>query len=740
MSSYTFENLSPIDFEDLSRDLIQERESIIFESFSEGKDSGIDFRHSENKNNNIIIQCKRYKDYKSLLFNLKTELTKVKKLKLKRYILTTSVKLSVKNKKDLVELFHPYIINSKDILGREDLINLLKKYPDVEKNNFKLWFLGANVLNEILKSKIRNQSNFEKETIERDVKIYVKNESFHEALGILGSNNFVVISGIPGIGKTTLARMLVYHFLGMGFQEFIYLSKSIDEGYDLYSDLKKQVFLFDDFLGRTFLENNFQLNEDKRIIAFIKKIKESKNKILIFTTREYILNQAKSKYDLFESEKLKIAKCILDLEKYSKIIKAQILYNHLLFANLPIEYVQNILRKKRYFKIINHPNYSPRIIELMTKKDSQKEVMSDNFFNKFIKSLDNPEDIWKHAYENQILDLSQFILIILLVSRTPMPLKKLDDSIQFLSQKLNEKYGKCNKKIFSKSIKELEDSFIRIYKNGNDELLIEFQNASIQDFLTNFLKQDKNLIEDILKNTNIFDHLFSIFSLDEKEDKIYINKQLLNVIVERILNDFNELFIVTPWFKGVAIDLKKIYTIFLFNFDNIKINDFIIKKFKSIDINDLDSGGRSEYLDMLSLMEQEDLNLNREELISKFVKELSFFEDVENFTKIQDIFPEEYNEYINNNNDYINNIIIDIAVDIDTSPDDTDEMIERVVYVENHYDIDLSNTKLDLEESRNEHLQRIYDQLEDDNYYKDRRIEEKIDDDQITGMFNTLKH
>lgn len=71
MIKYEFSNLSPVEFEELSRDLLQKHLRIVFESFKEGKDQGIDLRWSSNDEKNIVIQCKRYSDYKSLFANLK---------------------------------------------------------------------------------------------------------------------------------------------------------------------------------------------------------------------------------------------------------------------------------------------------------------------------------------------------------------------------------------------------------------------------------------------------------------------------------------------------------------------------------------------------------------------------------------------------------------------------------------------------------------------------------------------
>ena len=250
MPDYSFLTLSPPEFEDLTRSLLQKQLNLTLESFTSGRDNGIDLRYTKSNRNDLIIQCKRYNEFKTLISNLRKEVSKVKKLNPKRYILTTSVGLTPNQKEEIKNIFYPYLKTTMDIFGRDDLNNLIGLFPEIEKQNFKLWLSSTNILEKFLHNRIVNQSIFEVDKIEETLKIYVENESYYLSLNIIKENRYVIISGIPGIGKTTLARILVYYFLSNGFEEFIYISDSIKEGYDMYKDGVKQIFLFDDFLTR----------------------------------------------------------------------------------------------------------------------------------------------------------------------------------------------------------------------------------------------------------------------------------------------------------------------------------------------------------------------------------------------------------------------------------------------------------------------------------------------------------
>lgn len=109
MSNYDLNIFSPSEFEEFCRDILQAKLNVFIESFKTGKDGGIDLRYSTPQKKNIIIQAKRYKDFTSLINNLKKEVPKVTSLDPESYIITTSIGLTPQNKDIIKKLFEPYI-------------------------------------------------------------------------------------------------------------------------------------------------------------------------------------------------------------------------------------------------------------------------------------------------------------------------------------------------------------------------------------------------------------------------------------------------------------------------------------------------------------------------------------------------------------------------------------------------------------------------------------------------------
>ncbi|MDD5026448.1 MAG: restriction endonuclease [Candidatus Peribacteraceae bacterium] len=525
MSTYNFGRLSPTDFEKLMKDLIEKELEISLEIFTNGPDEGIDLRCSHPKNKNgTIIQCKHYKETNDLMKNLKLEAEKVKKLKPDRYIVATSAGLTPDNKDEIMKIFKPFIKCTADIYGITEIESLLSSNPEILKQHFKLWLADTAILQKILHSGIEVFSEFSRDKINRDLSLYVQNESFKVANELLEINGYCIISGEPGIGKTTLAHMLIYNYLNDGY-ELIYVSKDIEEAATKFDNSdKKQIFYYDDFLGANFLEQFLEKNEDSRISIFIEKIAKSKNKKLIFTTREYILNQAKIKYEKIERSNVDFSKCVIDLESYTKVQKAQILYNHLYHSDLSQEVKDSICKKKYYHKIIEHRNYSPRIIEDLSRLNEIDDV--DVFIAECLRHLNDPQIVWKSAFDLKITESSRNLLYVLYGLQKQCKLDQLKEAwMKFHSHQCKKYNNSMQANDFDLSIKELQKSFIvlDVHNVGGKYVhLVRFINPSVVDFLLARIKNNEVLIEDMLNNCIFWEQIIYFLNLSRQNKYVEI--------------------------------------------------------------------------------------------------------------------------------------------------------------------------------------------------------------------------
>src|SRR5437867_6761288 len=103
-------------------------------------------------------------------------------------------------------------------------------------------------------------------------------------------------------------------------------------------------------------------------------MRKSRVSKLILTTREYILNQVRSRYEKLARSDFRMETCVIDLSKYTGLNRAKILFNHVYFSDLPGSYKEALLVNRNYLTILDHENYNPRIAELMTESSMLAEI------------------------------------------------------------------------------------------------------------------------------------------------------------------------------------------------------------------------------------------------------------------------------------------------------------------------------------------------------------------------------
>lgn len=539
MANYDFKSLSPWEFEQLTRDLLKVELGLDFESFKSGKDKGIDLRHSEDKSNEIIVQCKNYSGstFSNLKSNIKhEELKKIKILNPKRYILVTSLGLTPLNKDEISNILGSYLISHSDIISKETLNSWITNNPKIERDYINLWSSSTTVIERILHSGIFNYTEAQKEELKTRLKYYVKNPSFYEAKNILKDQHYCIIAGIPGIGKTTLAEMLLIDYMQDNYEP-IRISADIEEAYKTYDPNIKRVYYYDDFLGQTGLDQKLNKNEDQRILDFCRLVKKSSNTLFILTTREYILNQAKETYEKLDKSHFDIKKCVIDISSYMLMDRAKILYNHLYFSSIKSDYIKSIINQESYLNIIKHKSFNPRVIEWMTDLLYISEITPEEYVSAFISRLDNPAELWEHAYNNQLSSHAKNLLLVLSSTPPEVFIDNLKELFKTFRSEFSNRYNlPRTHNEFGLAIKESEGNFIRL-DLVSDKQLIKFHNPSIRDYMTFYLSNDLELLKILLSTCKYFDQLTTIWNSFDSliKNPLINNREIIDIYQEKLI-------------------------------------------------------------------------------------------------------------------------------------------------------------------------------------------------------------
>ena len=272
----------------------------------------------------------------------------------------------------------------------------------------------------------------------------------------------------------------------------------------------KQVFYFDDFLGKTALEK-LQKNEDQRLVELMEEVTENSNWRFILTTREYILNIARHRYEAFAHPRVDFQMCVITVSDYTRPVRAKILYNHIYFSDLPKEYKLALLEERGYEQLLNHRNYNPRVVEHMTESRHACAVPPTLYLREFVDSLDNPARIWEHAFRHQISEAARHLLLVLVTLPDDMKLELLEQAFWKFYGLRRRRFGfATNPSDWLDALRELDGNFIKTTQIGKD-IVVVFHNPAIRDFMEQFLADADRDTVDLLRGAEFYEQYMSLW-------------------------------------------------------------------------------------------------------------------------------------------------------------------------------------------------------------------------------------
>lgn len=535
MTDYDFKTLNDKEFEIFCSDLLSATFGVRIERFKPGRDSGVDGRYFGSDKKEIILQCKHWANtpIKQLISHLaKVERPKLDKLKPSRYILAVSNPLSRTDKKAIVKALGEHVKNESEIYGKEDLNDLLKSQIDIERRHYKLWLCSTSVISHILNKPIFERSAFSLGEALANAKKYVETAAHGAAISKLEKLGVVIISGEPGVGKTTLGEHLCLHYVDAGY-DFIKIADDIREAEAVLQDERKQIFYFDDFLGRNYFE---ALNgrASSRIVGFIRRLSlERKNKRFILTSRSTVLNQGKVLVDCFRNQNLDRNEFELTVSALSEMDKARILYNHIWHTDLPSAYVDELYVDKRYKKIIAHRNFNPRLISFITDFTRLEHVPADSYWSSVEDALVNPSDVWDNPFVAQQDDFGRSITLLVTLNRKQITEDELAAAYRrFLS--FPEHAGLQGRRDFLTNLRHLTGSLLTRRIEHNNIVKLDLFNPSLGDYVLSRYVRDLPTLTLGLQSLRSVSSIQTLINLFANE---MINKPQFLEILQAIIGE-----------------------------------------------------------------------------------------------------------------------------------------------------------------------------------------------------------
>ncbi|MFS4091917.1 restriction endonuclease [Streptomyces sp. AF1A] len=472
MDSFELGRLTDHDFEVVCRDLFSDVLGIPLEIFPRGRDRGIDLRHT-GPSGTTVVQCKHWpRATQATLIRrlIKDELPKVRALAPDRYIVATTVGLTVDGKEELCDAFAPYVRDTGDLYGVDEIVAELLRRPDLVRRHFRLWLSSTSVLQTVLNQDRYLRSSWLQKRLPGIADTFVPHEGFERAKQLLDSQQVCVIAGIPGVGKTTVALMLAAWLMGNSY-EVHEISQDVDEIGTLWRDDTRQVFLYDDFLGSTTLDTPLNKNEDNRLLSVIREIQERPGKALVMTTRDYLLEHARLRHDRLAEPDVSDAVTVIRLTDLDLQVRGQILYNHVHHSSLPLNDKRRFADPVVWRPVVQHRNFNPRLVEETLRLSARR---GQDVGAAMLENLDDPGRVWERIVENELSDAAVHMLEVLFTFRSA-PLEDLEESWHWYREEMDQA---ADGRTFRRALQLLDGTMITIEQGR-----VAFHNPSIEDYL-----------------------------------------------------------------------------------------------------------------------------------------------------------------------------------------------------------------------------------------------------------------
>ncbi len=215
---------------------------------------------------------------------------------------------------------------------------------------------GLGDLTKILDERARQQAEAVLDSMRTKLAKLVRTTTYDKAARALDEHGFVVLTGAPATGKTTIAGQLALAAAYV-FDTHVVMLEDASQFAELWDPNEKQLFRLEDAFGATqfslHLAHNWQ-----RITSKVESAIAGDSKFVL-TSRSYIHSHASRHLKAGSFPPFDLAEVVVDVADLTAAERCQILYNHLKHGQQPEEFLRRLIPHLE--AAADHPGFTPEL-------------------------------------------------------------------------------------------------------------------------------------------------------------------------------------------------------------------------------------------------------------------------------------------------------------------------------------------------------------------------------------------
>jgi len=436
------------------------------------------------------------------------------------YILMTNASVTGDTEADIRAAFLGVGVHHAETHGAQWIEQRILESPRLRALIPRLYGLGD--LTQILDERAYAQASSILETMAPELARFVPTATYQAAVRAFDAHRFVLLTGEPAAGKTTIAYTLAL-FAADRDGARVVSAKDLATLRENWSPNEPQVLIVDDAFGVTQYQPAAaeQWNRSTHALAAILK-----NSWVICTSRDYIYRQAREDLKQTAFPLLKEAEVVVDVENLSPLEKHLILYNHMKMGDQEQAFRAAI----RPFlpAVATNPRFQPEIARrLGTRAFTTALEITDWGLTRFV---EHPREFLLDTIRGMDdAHRSALILLYWAGGRIPSPITE-----EVAEESLTNRLGLTIREL-SNAFRHLEGTFVRLVSDG-DDLFWRFRHPTILDATSLLVRDDVGLLDIYLRGASTMRILGEVVcgQVDVPGATVRVPRALFPLVVERI--------------------------------------------------------------------------------------------------------------------------------------------------------------------------------------------------------------